>query len=137
MAAHIVVLLALGSLTIQVSAACAEEQMSYGEGEYLNSCAACHGLHGRGDGALAPVLKTAPADLTLLRKKNGGEFPSERVHAVIDGRDIVPGHGSREMPIWGRQFLAEEAKTYGPVGGEMMTGDRIAALARYVASLQQ
>ena len=41
------------------------------------------------------------------------------------------------MPIWGRQFLEEDAKTYGPVGGEMMTGDRIDALARYVATLQQ
>ncbi|MBS3651589.1 c-type cytochrome [Pseudaminobacter sp. 19-2017] len=136
MAGKLVVLLALSSLAMG-SAAFAEEKMSYGEGEYLNSCAACHGLHGKGDGALATVLKTKPADLTLLKKKYGGEFPYEAAREFIDGRKIVPSHGTREMPIWGRQFIEEDAKTYGPVGGEMLTQDRIDALARYLATLQR
>ena len=137
MAAYLVVLLALGSLVIQVGVACAEEKMPYGEAEYLNSCAACHGLHGRGDGALATVLNKTPADLTLLSQKNGGEFPYFSVFAVIDGRYIVPGHGERDMPVWGRQFIEEDAKTYGPIGGEAVTQERIHALTGYVASLQR
>ena len=137
MAGNRVALVALGSLTIQVSAACAEEKMSYGEAEYLNSCAACHGLHGRGDGPLADFLNQRPADLTLLSQKNGGEFPYYKVFAVIDGRHLVPGHGSSDMPIWGRQFIEEDAKTYGPIGGEAVTQERIHALTSYVAILQR
>ena len=26
------------------------EEMSYGQAEYLNSCAVCHGVEGKGDG---------------------------------------------------------------------------------------
>ncbi|MBS3651595.1 c-type cytochrome [Pseudaminobacter sp. 19-2017] len=137
MARNLVVLFALSSLATQGSAASAQETMSYGEGEYLNSCAACHGLHGKGDGALATVLKTKPADITLLKKRYGGEFPFEQIREIIDGRKIVPSHGTREMPIWGRQFVEEDARTYGPVGGEMLTQDRIDALARYLVTLQR
>ena len=46
-----------------------------------------------------------PADLTRLAEKNDGRFPYSRVFAVIDGRYLVPAHGEREMPVWGRQFL--------------------------------
>jgi mono/diheme cytochrome c family protein len=137
MAGKLVLLLALTSLAVQGTEARAKEAMSYGEGEYLNSCAACHGLHGKGDGVLAPVLKTKPADLTLLKKRNGGEFPLQQVREIIDGRKIVPSHGTREMPIWGRQFVEEDAKTYGQVGGEILTQDRIDALARYLVTLQR
>lgn len=114
-----------------------DEEMSYGEAEYLNSCAACHGGRGIGNGPLAPALVTRPADLTELTKKNGGEFPYYRVFAVIDGRYVVPGHGDRDMPVWGRQFIEEDARTFGPLGGEIVTTDRIHALAEYIATLQQ
>ncbi len=119
------------------SALAQEEEMSYGEAEYLNSCAACHGERGVGNGPLAPALVTRPADLTELSTKNGGEFPYYRVFAVIDGRYIVPGHGDRDMPVWGRQFVEEDARMFGPLGGELVTADRIHALAEYIATLQQ
>ena len=119
------------------SALAQEEEMSYGEAEYLNSCAACHGERGDGNGPLAPALVTRPADLTELSTKNGGEFPYYRVFAVIDGRYIVPGHGDRDMPVWGRQFVEEDARMFGPLGGELVTADRIHALAEYIATLQQ
>ncbi len=72
-------------------------------------CAACHGLEGHGDGPLARDLKTAPADLTELsrpRSDDSGtlDFPSARLEAVIDGREELRGHGTREMPIWGLTF---------------------------------
>jgi mono/diheme cytochrome c family protein len=119
------------------SALAQDEEMSYGEAEYLNSCAACHGERGIGNGPLAPALVTRPADLTELSKRNGGEFPYYRVFAVIDGRYIVPGHGDRDMPVWGRQFVEEDARMFGPLGGELVTADRIHALAEYIATLQQ
>jgi hypothetical protein len=37
-------------------------------------------------------------------------FPSERVYRIIDGRD-VPGHGDREMPVWGDIFKIGSSST--------------------------
>ena len=113
------------------------EDMSYGEAEYLNSCAVCHGLEGKGDGPLAEELVTRPADLTSIARRNGGTFPYAQVYAVIDGRYSVPGHGGREMPVWGRQFLEDDAKRYGPAGGEIVTSERIHNLAGYIETLQR
>lgn len=113
------------------------EDMSYGEAEYLNSCAVCHGLQGKGDGPLADELVKRPADLTAIARRNGGTFPYARVYSVIDGRYIVPGHGEREMPVWGRQFLEDDAKFYGQAGGEIVTSERIHNLARYIETLQR
>lgn len=113
------------------------QEMPYGQAEYLNSCAACHGTRGKGNGPLAETLRVPPSDLTQLEKKNGGEFPYFRVYAVIDGRFVVPGHGGRDMPVWGRQFLGEDVLVYGPNGGEIVTQERIHELAGYIQTLQQ
>ncbi|EHK52527.1 c-type cytochrome [Allomesorhizobium alhagi] len=113
------------------------QEKSYGQVEYLNSCASCHGDSGKGDGPLAGELKTAPANLTRLAERNGGEFPYSHVFAVIDGRYVVPGHGDREMPVWGRRFLQGDWPIYGPVVGEAVTQERIHELARYVQALQR
>ena len=111
--------------------------MSYGEAEYLNSCAVCHGVEGKGDGPLGDLLVKRPADLTSISKRNGGTFPYARIFAVIDGRYPVPSHGEREMPVWGRQFLGDDQRLYGPAGGEIVTTERIHELAGYVQSLQR
>jgi mono/diheme cytochrome c family protein len=130
-------LLIASALAIFSCNALAAERMSYGEAEYLNSCAVCHGLEGRGDGPLGEALMKRPADLTRLSRENGGEFPYTRVFAVIDGRNVVPSHGKRDMPVWGRQFLEEDFKLYGPSGGEIVTTERIHELAGYVQTLQR
>ena len=113
------------------------QPIGYGEAEYLNSCVACHGEFGRGDGPLADELVTAPADLTRLSELNGGEFPYWKVFETIDGRSLIPAHGTRDMPIWGQEFLSDDGKTYGPIGGEAVTQERIHALAEYIATLQK
>ena len=110
--------------------------MSYGQAEYLNSCAVCHGPEGKGDGPLGDELMKRPADLTQLSRQNGGRFPYSRVFATIDGRYAVPSHGDREMPVWGRQFLEQDEKLYGPSGGEVVTTERIHNLAGYIETLQ-
>jgi mono/diheme cytochrome c family protein len=67
-------------------------------------CASCHGPEGRGDGPLAEDLRYRPADLTLIAKRNGGEFPTELVVRIVDGRKRVKGHGGPDMPVWGDAF---------------------------------
>lgn len=115
-----------------------------GKREYLNSCAACHGASGKlvaGEGAGVEFLKTTPADLTTLTKKNGGVFPFERVYAIIDGRQAVSGHGGRDMPIWGDRYSRETVKAAEyyvdvPYDMEMYTRARILALIDYIHRLQ-
>src|SRR5688572_7423399 len=68
-------------------------------------CAPCHGRSGRGDGPVAAELKTAPADLTTLARRNEGEFPRARVTELVTGTGAgVAAHGSSEMPLWGALF---------------------------------
>jgi mono/diheme cytochrome c family protein len=71
---------------------------------YIDHCAICHGVAGKGNGPAAPALKTAPPDLTLLAKNNGGKFPSMHVLNILDSDPGGPAHGSPEMPIWGPIF---------------------------------
>jgi mono/diheme cytochrome c family protein len=92
-------------------------------------CATCHGTSGKGDGPTAPALKKAPADLTVLSKKNGGKFPTERVRNYIDGTSSAAAHGSREMPIWGDALKAIDASQAGITY-------RVTALATYIESIQ-
>jgi mono/diheme cytochrome c family protein len=69
-------------------------------------CASCHGSLGFGDGPVAPSLKVMIPDLTELSKRSGGRFPDERVREIIDGRAVLPAHGTRPMPVWGYELEA-------------------------------
>lgn len=118
-----------------------KDRLDIGKREYLNRCAVCHGQSGKGDGGAIDILKTAPADLTTLSKKNGGVFPVDRVSAVIDGRQLVKGHGSRDMPIWGKEYSTETAKAEAyffdmPFTMEMYVRSRILALIDYLNRIQ-
>jgi len=130
------VCMAAGFATLALGTSAAQE-MTNGAQEYLNSCAVCHGVEGKGDGPLADELRKRPADLTTLTRRNGGEFPYWRVYAVIDGRGLVPAHGERDMPVWGDRFLPDDMKRYGPYGGEAITTERIQNLTGYVQTLQR
>jgi mono/diheme cytochrome c family protein len=129
--------LALPMILLSISAGALADEASSGRAQYLDHCAACHGPDGRGDGPLGDQLVKRPSDLTTLAQRNGGAFPYWRVFAIIDGRYVVPEHGDRDMPVWGRQFLPDEARKYGPNAGEVVTTERIHELTGYVESLQR
>lgn len=81
-----------------------QERIDAGKRSFHVYCGSCHGESARGDGPVARDLKVPPADLTALAKANGGTFPDDRVYRAIDGRTLVRGHGSSEMPVWGLTF---------------------------------
>ena len=73
---------------------------------FRNYCATCHGLDGRGNGPVSKALKREVPDLTRLSQRNDGAFPAIHVRNTImfGTDDLLPAHGSKEMPIWGPIF---------------------------------
>ena len=127
------VLLALAGAT--ASAAQAPDFSSYTGAElYKRFCSACHGAKAEGDGPVAASFKIMVPDLTRIAKRQGGKFPDERIHRIIDGRQVPAPHGSRDMPIWGWEF-ATVAKDGTP---DLATGDLLVArLVDYLRSIQK
>jgi len=109
-----------------------------GSDEYRISCLNCHGEGGKGDGPMMELLTKKPSDLTVLAKNNGGEYSFVKVYQTIDGRVTVPGHGTREMPIWGARYAEEDYEQYGTAfGAEDVVRGRILQLVYFIQSLQQ
>lgn len=106
---------------------------SAANGDYLfrTYCASCHGTSARGDGPLADAMRTRPADLTEIARRNMGVFPREQVFRIIDGRQPVRGHGGADMPVWGDVFARSSQ-----VRNEAVITARIEALVRYLEGLQ-
>ena len=112
-----------------------------GKKEFESKCATCHGLSGKGDGPQSQALPTMPADLTVLAKRNGGVFPTQRVYEIIDGRQEVAAHGPRTMPVWGRFFQVDVPDLPDDAAGtfdfrETTVHDKIQALIDYLIRLQ-
>ena len=93
-------------------------------------CAVCHGTNAKGNGPAAITLKTAPPDLTVLSRKNGGKFPLMKVTQVIQGDEVVLSHGTREMPIYGDMFRDIR-------NDEAFVKLRVGVLTSFIQSLQQ
>jgi mono/diheme cytochrome c family protein len=97
-----------------------------GKSQYVDNCASCHGISGKGDGPVAKVLSQPPTDLTKLSDANNGVFPSERLYEVIDGRREMWAHGTRDMPVWGLAARVSPS----------LSRARIRAVVDYLSTLQ-
>jgi mono/diheme cytochrome c family protein len=98
---------------------------------FTTYCAVCHGQAANGRGPMAPILKTAVPDLTLIAKRNGGVFPLARIQKIIAGTESSGlGHGTRQMPVWGPLFSQITSdRDYGKV--------RLYNVAKYLESIQK
>jgi mono/diheme cytochrome c family protein len=96
---------------------------------YLHYCASCHGIAGEGNGPLAQILTTPPANLRLLYQRYGNPLPEDQIAKFIDGRTAVKAHGPRDMPVWGEHFYAE-------TGNEQQVKKMIDQLVAYLQSIQ-
>lgn len=133
-------MLAAAAAIIPVLAGAAEP-MSVGQREFMGNCASCHGADGKGNGPLAELLTVALPDLTQLQKNNDGVFPFEYLYRVIDGREFVGAHGTRDMPIWGNEYNEAAVEKYnqilGSVHPELFVSGRILSLTVYIQSIQE
>ena len=67
-----------------------------GKQMYVNYCAPCHGVEGKGNGPAAAALKKQPTDLAVLSRNDGGKFPSTHIVSVLQFGAANPSHGSRK-----------------------------------------
>jgi mono/diheme cytochrome c family protein len=95
---------AVGSVLAGGSAS-SDEGGDLGEMTYLRYCALCHGT-GTGPGMFADALKKAAPDLTEIAKRNGGQFPEERVAEIIRNGGIS-GHGTMRILAWEKYFRSD------------------------------
>jgi mono/diheme cytochrome c family protein len=101
-----------------------------GSQTYQTYCAVCHGDKAKGDGPLAESLRSRPPDLTLEKKKHDGEFPTETLVRIVDGRNPVSGYGGGDMPRWGEAFKNSE-------DDEQVVEQRIGAVVAYLGRIQE
>jgi len=105
-----------------------------GDQLFQRFCASCHGSKGYGDGPVAESFKSLIPDLTRLSQRSGGRFPASRVLEIIDGRAVLPAHGSRAMPVWGYEF---EAQVPPDQPGRATAQTLIYRLVEHLRSMQQ
>jgi mono/diheme cytochrome c family protein len=113
-----------------------KEVITAGKEEFRHSCILCHGLSGAGESVMTTfnLLTIKPPDLRHLSERHGGKFPFWYVYRVIDGREVIRGHGTRDMPIWGTVFTEQED---GTIARESRALGRILSLIHYVQSIQE
>ena len=95
-------------------------------------CAACHGVSATGDGPVAPSLLVQVPDLTQLNAR-GREFSRFSIREIVDGRSPVVAHGTRRMPVWGREFWFEEGAD---IEAERRSREIIERLIDYLETIQ-
>lgn len=99
-----------------------------GQRYFLRYCASCHGVNGAGDGPVAKALAKPPTNLRLLGDKYGVPLAAARLAQLIDGRDAVAAHGTREMPVWGVRLYELGEGERGEFGISEVIGKIIAYL---------
>ncbi len=105
-----------------------------GDQLFQRFCASCHGKFGYGDGPVAPSIKVLIPDLTQLSKRAGGRFPADRVREIIDGRAVLPAHGTRPMPVWGYELEAQVPENQ---PSRAVAQGLIGRLVEYLSSIQR
>ena len=85
---------------------------------YSVYCSVCHGPRGRGDGPVAFMLRTPPADLTSHRvavMKDGSIYGT-----IGDGTQIMPSYGDTLLPDerWRIVLFIRDLQSRDAVGGE-------------------
>ena len=132
-------IIALLIMCIGMSPGWAQEQEIIAGGRVLfeKFCASCHGPRALGDGPLSQTMTPKPADLTKLSANNGGSFPFWHAYRTIDGRQQVPSHGTRDMPVFGIWFrIPADEVSIETEWADQVRG-RIWQLLSYLESIQE
>ena len=121
---------------VQVPISWHQAALTDGEALYVELCAVCHGMEGKGDGPAAPALADPVPDLTTIKMNADGVFPRDGIEKTIRGQDRVAAHGTMDMPIWGHVF-ADARPDRKPGLRWALAEQRIQNLASYIETIQK
>lgn len=80
-----------------------EAQAMRGKAIFDQQCISCHGSD-----EVAPTRTDldpkAPDLARIMERRRAKDFPIVQIAQIIDGRQWVKSHGSREMPVWGEVY---------------------------------
>ena len=134
-------ILSVATLALAMPLGAAAQDYTFGQSEYMNSCAQCHGPAGKGDGVIAGMLNAAPPDLTQIQKNNGGVFPVAALYGIIDGTGASGAHGRSDMPAWGMRYSMDAPEMlgwdYSEADRRTFVRTRILALIEYLSTMQE
>jgi mono/diheme cytochrome c family protein len=126
--------LAMGTFVLALMTGNAVAQ-SAASSDYLHDCAECHGADGKGaQASKRAVPGYISVDLTQISKRNGGEFPRQKVYDAISGHNRIPAHFHGDMPRWGDRYSIDEAGN--PQARERVE-QRISGMVDYLKSIQE
>jgi mono/diheme cytochrome c family protein len=126
MALRILLGISTSAITVLASLAQARASDLDASALYRSNCAPCHGVTGFGGGPVASSFSVLMPQLATLAQRNRGVFPQDYVLRIIDGREPMMAHGTRNMPVWGSIFDGETTST----------AFLIEAIVEYVKGLQ-
>lgn len=128
-------------VAVALPLAAAAQDYDFGQAEFMNSCAQCHGPGGKGDGPIAGMLNATTPDLTQLQKNNGGVFPVAALYSLIDGSAAEGVHGVTDMPAWGQRYAVDAPEQlgwdYSANDRQVFVRARILALIEYLSTIQE
>ncbi|HKZ74884.1 MAG TPA: DUF6448 family protein [Steroidobacteraceae bacterium] len=101
---------------------------------YRESCASCHGLDGRGNGPVAPLIKATIPDLTRISARRDGKFPADEVYRIIDGQSRRASRDTRSMPVWGYELFGDHSDDR--IAHRQAT-EKVERLVEYLRSIQK
>jgi mono/diheme cytochrome c family protein len=110
-------------------------QAQFGRSAYRLYCIGCHGADGRGNRAVAEALHLPLVDLTQLRKRNGGVFPTEEIAAAIAGTRMG-GHRELMPRAWAEVFADEFERFAERLAANALVTRRIEHMVAYLESIQ-
>lgn len=116
--------------TTAVKIPISDQPATSGKQMFVNYCAPCHGVDGRGHGPVAASLRTPPPDLTQITRRNDGHYPAIHIVSVLQFGTKTPEHGTAEMPVWGPIFAKMN------VSDPQVKTLRISNLSRYLETIQ-
>lgn len=127
------VLSAILCLSLQ---ACTSLMPNSGRSVYLDKCAACHGVAGKGNGYLAASLESAPPDLTQIAARRDGVWPALEIMGIVDGysKRYFP---YSDMPIYD-EFLEGNLVTFDTGNGiQTQIPAGLLAISNYLETIQK
>lgn len=113
----------------------ASTEPASGKADFMDLCAPCHGVTGKGDGELGKTLAHRPADLTGISARHNGVFPMAYVMSKIWGYENGAAP-SALMPKFAPLMDGPTVLVDTGDGIQTPTPQRLVEIANYLTTIQ-